>query len=406
MSGLTQFAFTKKVLDGLGMPAPGRRDYYRDTQVRGLQLTVYPSGRKTFVLFRKIKGRPERVYIGPYPDMSIEQARGKASEHNAAIARGENPAEEQRKMNAEATLEEAFTSFMEDYKKQKRKSWPEDEAQFRRYLDWDTSPRWKQRRLSEISRQDIEKLHTKIGGENGIAAPYAANRLLALLQAVFNFAIKNGWDGKNPAKGITKFTEQSRERFLQADEMPRFFKALRSKETDRTFRDYFQLLLLTGARRANVMAMAWDQLNLYAAIWTIPDTKAGGPLTIALVPEAVRILKARRALTNDSPWVFPTNGIGRKSKSGHLEEPKTAWKRLLEIAGIADLRLHDLRRTLGSWQAANGASLPVIGKSLGHRNQSTTAVYARLNLDPVRVSLSTATEAMLAAARQTKKRRT
>src|SRR6185503_5001402 len=92
-------------------------------------------------------------------------------------------------------------------------------------------------------------------------------------------------------------------------------------------------------------------------------------------------------------YVFPGSG-----KSGHLEEPKKGWQRILTRAGIADLRIHDLRRTLGSWQAKQGASLAIIGKSLNHKNQNTTAIYARLDLDPVRDSVNTATSAMMAAA--------
>jgi integrase len=403
MSELTCFAFTKKDLDTLPLPAPGSRGYYRDSKVRGLQMAVYPTGRKSFVLYRKIEGRPERILIGSYPDLSIEQARGKASELNGAIAREENPAESRRKLNAEATLQEAFTDFLERYKKPKRKSWQEDEGQMRRYLDWDKSSRWKLKKLSDIRRADIEHLHVRIGEDHG---PYAANRLLALLKAIFNFAMRDGWKGPNPAEGIPKFAEQARERFLQADEMPRFFKALNHEETEPLFRDYFLACLLTGARRTNVLAMRWEEINFAMATWTIPDTKGGDPLTVAIVPEALKILKARRALVNgSSPWVFPTNGNGRKSASGHIEEPKGAWQKVLQRAGIKNLRLHDLRRTLGSWQAANGASLPLIGKSLGHKNQSTTAIYARLHLDPVRTSVKAAARAMLAAGKTGKVRR-
>ena len=82
---------------------------------------------------------------------------------------------------------------------------------------------------------------------------------------------------------------------------------------------------------------------------------------------------------------------------GHLAEPKKGWQRILARAAIADLRIHDLRRTLGSWQAKQGASLAIIGKSLSHKNQNTTAIYARLDLDPVRDSVNTATTAMMAA---------
>jgi integrase len=94
-------------------------------------------------------------------------------------------------------------------------------------------------------------------------------------------------------------------------------------------------------------------------------------------------------------YVFPG---GKKNQAGHLVSPKTAWERLCKRAGFDNLRMHDLRRTLGSYQAAGGASLTVIGKSLGHRSTASTAVYARLNLDPVRDSVNTAVAAMLAAA--------
>ncbi len=120
-------------------------------------------------------------------------------------------------------------------------------------------------------------------------------------------------------------------------------------------------------------------------------TKGGEPHTAALSSEAVSVLAARKARAT-GPWVFPGPG-----KSGHYMEPKRAWGSFLERARIDDLRIHDLRRTLGSWQAATGASLPIIGKTLAHKNVSTTAIYARLNLDPVRQAVDVATKAMLAA---------
>jgi len=141
--------------------------------------------------------------------------------------------------------------------------------------------------------------------------------------------------------------------------------------------------------------MTWAEVNLERATWTIPETKAGHPQTVALVPEAVTILSRRRAGAGASPFVFASWG-----GTGHYQEPKSAWKRILKNAGITDLHLHDLRRTLGSWQAAQGASLSIIGKSLGHRNVSTTAIYSRLNLDPVRRSVEQATRAMLVAGGQ------
>jgi integrase len=141
--------------------------------------------------------------------------------------------------------------------------------------------------------------------------------------------------------------------------------------------------------------MQWKDVNLKRGEWHIKETKNGIPQTVTLSPEVQAILSNKIRNTKPSEpmtFVFPGSG-----KSGHLIEPKKGWKRILERAGIEDLRIHDLRRTLGSWQAKTGASLVTIGKSLNHKNQNTTAIYARLDLDPVRESVNTAISAMMEA---------
>jgi integrase len=198
------------------------------------------------------------------------------------------------------------------------------------------------------------------------------------------------YKGANPAHGIKKFPETKRDRFLQSDELPAFFKALAEEPND-TLRDYFLLSLLTGARRSNVQEMEWQQINFNRAEWRIPTTKNGEPQTVTLSAEALEILRNRQDC--NPIWVFPGTGA-----TGHLVEPKKAWRRVLDRAGIDNLRIHDLRRTLGSWQAKTGASLAIVGKSLNHKSPSTTAIYARLDLDPVRESVDRATGAMFAAA--------
>jgi len=179
---------------------------------------------------------------------------------------------------------------------------------------------------------------------------------------------------------------------LKGDELPRFFAALAAEE-DELFRDFFSVTLYTGARRWNVLSMRWADVDLESATWVIPaaDFKTRRPMHVVLSIEALEILKRRKqhAVTE---WVFPSRG-----KKGHLVEPKTAWERLRERSGLKDLRIHDLRRTLGSWQAAGGSSLPVIGKSLGHTQASTTQIYARLDLEDVRLSVAKATAAIKAA---------
>jgi len=218
----------------------------------------------------------------------------------------------------------------------------------------------------------------------------------ALVSSIFGWSISVGLWQTNLALGIRLNREYSRDRFIQGDELPKFFQALADEEND-IMRDYFLLSLLTGARRANVLAMQWKDVNLKRGEWRIEETKTGTPQTVTLSPEVLSILRNRirnRKPSEPTTFVFPGDG-----RSGHLIEPKKGWQRILERAGIDNLRIHDLRRTLGSWQAKTGASLSIIGKSLNHKNPSTTAIYARLDLDPVRKSVNTATSAMIAAAR-------
>lgn len=375
--------FTKAALDALPLPANGKRSYYYDTKLRGLGVAVTGGGTKSLIVYRWVSGKPERVTLGRYPDLSLEQARRMAAEVNATIAKGENPNDKRRADRAEITFGGMFVEYLERHAKIHKKAWQEDEAQNKRHLS-----SWSKRKLSNITRNDIQKLHQEIGREKG---QYTANRLLALLSIVFNKAREFGlWEKPNPVTGIKKFREQSRERFLQADELPKFFEAL-AAETNDTIRDYILLSLLTGARRSNVQAMQWEQINFVQAEWRIPDTKNGTPQTIPLNEEAMMILQQRKA-QSESMYVFPSNG-----KAGHLMEPKKGWQRILDKAGIADLRIHDLRRTLGSWQARTGASLTIIGKSLNHKSPQATAVYARLDLDPVRQSMNKATKAIFEA---------
>lgn len=379
--------FTKASLNALPVPPAGKRTYYYDTHTRGLGIGITSTGAKSFIVYRWVSGKPERVTLGRYPDLSIEQARGKAAEVNSIIAKGDNPNDKRRAERAEITLSGLFAEYLERYAKlHKEASWKEDQAQYERYLS-----RWKNRKLSHIKKSDIQKLHQEIGNNKG---KYAANRLLALLSILFNKAIEFGlWNSINPVQGIKKFHEQSRDRFLQADELPRFFEALASESND-AIRDYILLSLLTGARRTNVLSMRWEDIRFESAEWRIPNTKNKTSQIVTLTSEAVEILQQRKnKLKENKLYVFPGSG-----KKGYLAEPKKGWKRILENAKIKNFRLHDLRRTLGSWQARTGASLTIIGKSLNHKSPISTAIYARLDLDPVRASVERAVDAMLGAA--------
>lgn len=379
--------FTAATLRDLPAPAPGKRTYYYDERSPGLELMHKDSGVKTFSTRRWMKeaNGPVRVLIGRFPDIDIATARKINAENVTLMARGINPNYEKQAKRSELTFGEHFEWCLEVIFKVHNKSWRKYEAIYNHHL-----VRWKNRPLSSIATPEIQALHARLGKENG---PYAANRLLQLLHSVYTKATGRGYDKPNPVSGIRKFREKSRERFLEAHELPAFFEAV-ANEPNGDIRDYVLLSLLTGARRANVSGMRWKDVNLQSQIWHIPETKNGTPQRIPLIREAVEILRSRAG--NGSEFVFPGPG-----KRGHLAEPRKGWERILKRAGIHDLRLHDLRRSLGSWQAATGANLSVIGKTLNHKNVATTAIYARLNLDPVRSAVEVATKAMFDAGKVT-----
>jgi integrase len=150
--------------------------------------------------------------------------------------------------------------------------------------------------------------------------------------------------------------------------------------------------------------MRWQDLALADNRWEIPHPKNRTPYVVALTPEAVEILKVRRKCTGLGKWVFPS----KRGRTGHITNFKRGWSKLLKRAGLADkdLRQHDLRRTLGSYQAAGGTSLGIIGKSLGHKSLAATQIYAQLDLDPVREAVLTATRVMIKASKKKPKQLT
>jgi integrase len=375
--------FTKAAILNLPLPLKkGQISYFYDQQVNGLGIMLFNSGTRTFFLYKRINGKPDKIKLGRFPEITIEQARRSAYSLINDISHGVNPKDDKKILNQTITFQNIFDAYIERHGKLHKKTWQYDIYQCKTYLS-----SLLDKKIRDINKAIIMDLHSSISRNNGI---YTANRALSLLHTIFNKAIEWGWEGVNPCNGIKKFKEKSRERFIHGDELPRFFEAL-NNEPNEIFRDFFYICLLTGARRGNVLSMNWKDINLVRGTWNIKETKNGEEQIVPLSGEVIAILKCR-LVNKTSDWVFPSSN----SASGHIEEPKKAWKRVIQNAGIEDLRIHDLRRTLGSWQAATGANSFIIGKSLGHKTQSATAIYARLNLDPVRESVSKATSAMLA----------
>ncbi|MET7012922.1 tyrosine-type recombinase/integrase [Uliginosibacterium flavum] len=390
---MERLKFTKTALLALQPPPMGARLTIYDTEIPKLALRMTHARTQTFYVIKRAGSAMAWVKLGIFPEMTVERAREEAQKVLGAFASGANPAEAKRIFKAEPTLTEFFAEY-ESRHGTKKRAWPADEQRFRDYLKKPMG----NYKLSEITRAMIAKALSD--AEKGTAekpgkSVATVRNIRALASSVFAKAIEWGYLEANPVQGVKVAGKKvSRDRFLLSDELPRFFVALAEEPND-TMRDFILLALLTGARRANLCAMHWTEIDLSSSTWRIPRTKNDEPQTVTLCPEAVTLLKARKETTGNG-FVFPGNG-----ESGHVEEPKKAVIRVMERAGIPygrdvpnGVTLHDLRRTLGSWQARTGASLAIIGKSLNHKSLQATAIYARLDLDPVRQSVNTATSAM------------
>ncbi len=399
-----KIAFTKRRLEALESPESGRV-YVHDTGCPGLALCITESGTKTFYFYRWAQGQPQRKKLGRFPEVTIEQARDQAKKMAGKFADGKDPIEEARAAKRQATLGDAWQHFKEYKRTRKRaSSRVADERYWTNFLE-----PWKGRRLAKITRTEVQALHSRVGSKNGI---YRANRLLALLSSIYTQARDIGFEGGNPCSGVERFAENERDRYLLPHEVRPFLEAL-STEPNETIRDMFAVCLFTGQRSGNVKSMKWADVSLEGGFWRIPpeEAKAGETILVPLTPAVAGLLERRQEeakerqkaaeqseTSGDNPWVFPGRPGGKK---GHITEIQAAWKRICKRAGLEGLRIHDLRRSCGSWQAALGTSLHVIGKSLGHRNQATTAIYSKLDLGPVRNSLEAAEAAILLKAMRT-----
>jgi integrase len=446
--------FTVRSIEAIKPPPAGRVEY-KDSKTPGLYLRVTHNGIKTFSFVGRAKGssRVERATIGKYPAVKPDEARNKARSIAGGLADGVSAAAASRKQRGELTLGELFKLYRDNLELKGKGTESPDAL-------WEThiAPHFASRRLSEIKASSLERWHrgipaamAKRHAEDSAAkyeaakqrhadilaarairrrgpapmpladAPAAtpegygqrtANLALSLVRAMFNWALEPRralFSGINPAAKHDLFPEVDRDRFLHPDELKPFFEALAEAGSE-TMRDFILLALLTGARRSNVAAMQWKDLNLERGEWAVSGAqmKNGKPQTITLGPEAVAILQARLEAQGQATraakaqregqaknlFVFPSD----KAKSGHIQDPRKTWGTVLKKAGISNLRIHDLRRTLGSWQARTGASLAIIGKSLNHKSLEATAIYAQLDLDPVRQSVERATSAMFDAA--------
>ena len=369
---------TKRLVDSAKHP-PSGQIFLRDDELRGFAVRITP-GSKSFIVEREIHGRVRRMTIGRYGVQTVDQARDKAREKIGEIAAGKDPVEELRQRRKSVTFGELERLYLDRHAVHK-KSVDDDVGMLRKWL-----AEWRPRRLNTITKAEITTKHAEIGAAGHKTR---ANRIVALVRTMFNLASDWGHHpGPNPASRIKFFKEVKRDRFVRPDELPRLWRALQN-EPNPYVRGAFFIGLLTGARRSEVLGMKWEDLDLTQGLWRIPDTKAGRPHTLPLPRLVVDELRKLPRLEGN-PYVF-CGRWGRKN----LNNVSKPWQRIRKEAGLNDVRIHDLRRTLGSWLVAAGASLPLIGKALNHSQPATTAIYARLELDPVRAALEANAERML-----------
>lgn len=374
-----------------------------DDSPKGLGLRVYPSGRKAFIVsYRDSRGAKRLASIGDYGVFTLDQARDQA---RAMLLQAETGADALaiRKTNRDApTVADLAKEYLKRHASTKRTG----DADERR-LNTHVLPIWKTRKIVDVTRQDVAALIHKLGttppkpkdkttpaakrkaklrpeaAKKRKGRPYEANRLLALLSVMFNKAHSYGLvpaGHPNPCEGVDRFKEEKRERWVTSAELPALAKAI-DAEADPYARAALWLYLLTGCRRSELLGARWRDVDTDRKVLRLPTTKAGRSHEIPLSAPAMAIIEAL-PVEDGNPHVFP----GRKD-GGHLESIRGPWDRVRIAAGVGDVRLHDLRRTVGSWLAQSGNSLHLIGRVLNHSNTATTAVYARFAQDHVRDAL-------------------
>lgn len=408
---------TKRTVDGLRYTGDGTsRDVRWDDEVPGLGVRVYPSGRKAFVLSYRVNGRKRLMTLKDTRVLTLDAARKQARKVLANLD-DVDPLEAKQRIAKAGTVKELCEEYIKRYAKKHKRSWKDDQGRINRRI----IPAWGNLKAANIKDADVATLHTKIGATK----LYEANRVIELVSKMFELARRWGFvttDHPNPAANVDHFKELKRDRWVTAEELPKLAEAI--DEEGNIFARYaLWLYLLTGARRSEVIKAKWQDVDLSRKEWRLPETKAGRVHYVPLSEPALAVL-GKVPQVEGNPFVF----IGNKPAS-HLVNIDKPWRRVRDRAtvklwaessgrtselvadltieleripsreevekaatfelptAIRDVRLHDLRRTVGSWLAQSGNSLHLIGRVLNHSSQSTTAIYARFGQDHVRQAL-------------------
>ncbi|HEY8128187.1 MAG TPA: site-specific integrase [Hyphomicrobium sp.] len=396
---MPQGRITKRAVDAFQCPAGKDRDFLWDDAMAGFGLAAFPTGRKVYVAQYRKDGRSRRVTIGEHGRLTPDEARSQAKVILGAVETGADPIEERRAARAVRTFGDVAEDFMRLHVATKRKGSTADE--YRRIMKAHIFPVIGSKRVLDVRRADVARLHGKLSDR-----PYEANRTLAVVSAVWNWAARRdeAAAANNPAKGVERYPEQGRERFLTSAEFARLGAALAEGETiglpyevdeagpkakhvpkaenRRTLLDPFavaaiRLLILTGARLREILDAQWTNVDLERGVIFLADSKTGKkPVYLSAAAQAVLAGLPR---IEGNPHIIA--GAKDRAPRADLKKP---WAAVTRAAGLEGLRIHDLRHSFASFGAGASLGLPIIGKLLGHSQAATTHRYAHLDADPLR----------------------
>ena len=371
---------------------------YYDETLKGFGLRINAGGTGTwFVEYRPGAGgrgvAKKRVSIGHLDRLSPELAREAAQKTLASVELGADPANAKSEERTALPFRKAVESYIGDHVRAKRKERTADYYEY--ILDLHIAPHLGTKRVNAVTRADVNAMH----GSVGKTSKFVANRALAITSAVFNWLDP---DGANPAKGVERFKEAGRERFLTDEEIGAIGEALIEAETiglpynqgkskhspKATTRrpalaihatNAIRLLMLTGCRISEILNLEWSQVDLQRGLLFLPDSKTGRK-TVVLSEAAMEVLRATPKI---GKFVIAGETAGEKDERPR-SDLKKPWAAICERSGLEGVRLHDLRHTFASVGAGSGLGLPVIGKLLGHARAATTERYAHLATDASR----------------------
>lgn len=383
---MARVRLTKTLVDELQPPEKGQA-FVWDSEVPGFAVRATPSGAKAWIVQMRVRGGKERrMTIGFCNKVPLDKARQEARKVLATADLGRDPAQERKearevKPDLNPTLSEFATRWLDEVAGRRNRAGTLKNR--RLLLKNHILPVLGEKRLADIRRKDIEDMHHRISQ----SFPVAANRAVSLCSAIFSTAERWGMLTENAATKIERNMEEGRERYLTSDEITRLHTGLDQSQAQDSA-DVVRLLLLTGARVGEVLAMQWAHLDLTIGLWVKPaaTTKQNRIHRVPLSPAAVTVLAKRQSAQQAKqrkgellPWVFPGDGA-----NGHMTTIRTFWSAVCRRAGIEGVRVHDVRHTFASLLVSSGESLPVVGALLGHTQAKTTSRYAHLQDEALR----------------------